>query len=768
MHPIFIVAAAVVGLPVLLHLLLRQQPKRLIFPALRFLKLRQKSSQRKVQLRHIILMALRVLLLALFAAALYQPTVASFGSASLTGGPVAAVLILDTSPSMGYKEGTTRLDDARRRAADFLNELPPNSVVAVLSTHEPNGEFQATVPEARQQIDALKEPSGSAKSLSEALRRAYTLFQSEKANPDGADPLPRVVAVFGDRAQACWSAADTPSLIAQRDRVPQPAPVHVFFDVGTEKPVNLAVTDLRMDSDRLPASADAVVTAFVRADGLDVGDLEVKATLDNGDPQAQLVKLAAGTTAPVRFTFKAITPGFHTVSVKLGRDDALPADNERTFTFEVQPRRAILAITDKPDDVSLWRESHNSGPREFGCTVATPDKLPPLAEFEMVAVIAVVDPSKLKESLEKYVAAGGKLLLAPDGPGSTDARKTDYAKLGELMPCQLGDLKTLTDKADDNKRFGVPWKVNDDNDLRHRLFAPAREWDRSVDFFADPKKVEQFRALIDPPKGSVVVYYDDSNDPKARTPAVAEKTYGKGKVLLLTTRIDNAAGSEADYWNGYWKSGHSWPIIFPWLVTKYLTDPEVPVQAVAGTKRAYNFATADDLELSVPLAGFASDGRKVRLEGPGVLAERSRYPVPSDVGTLTIKHKPVPPPVQLIDGKEVPVPPPPGEWWAEGTPFRTAGAFAVKPDGSESPWQFRFSLATPSAESDLTKVPTESVAELFGPDRIVNAEGKVSIVDLIQSKFAPPFELFYPLILLVLIFFAFEAIMANRFYRLKS
>src|SRR5215203_2995437 len=79
MHPIFIAGAAVLGLPILLHLLLRQQPKKLVFPAMRFLRQRQKTSQRRVQLKHILLLILRCLLLALFALALFQPSLSTGG-----------------------------------------------------------------------------------------------------------------------------------------------------------------------------------------------------------------------------------------------------------------------------------------------------------------------------------------------------------------------------------------------------------------------------------------------------------------------------------------------------------------------------------------------------------------------------------------------------------------------------------------------------------------------------------------------------------------
>src|SRR5829696_9382506 len=130
--PILLTGAALVGLPILLHLIMKQEPKRLPFPAFRFLKQRLKTNQRKLRLRHFLLLALRMLLIALFCAALYQPTVRSDQFHLRAEQPVAVVLVIDTSPSMGYTSADkTRLDEARRRALELIDELPDRSVVAV-------------------------------------------------------------------------------------------------------------------------------------------------------------------------------------------------------------------------------------------------------------------------------------------------------------------------------------------------------------------------------------------------------------------------------------------------------------------------------------------------------------------------------------------------------------------------------------------------------------------------------------------------------------
>src|SRR5262245_35493964 len=119
--PLFLGGLLLVGVPVLLHLILRPKPKRLPFPAFRFLAQRHQSNQRKLRLRHLLLLALRMLLIAAICLALARPKI--FSERVNLGGErsVAAVLLFDTSYSMEYAvAGRSRLDDAKRRAHEVL------------------------------------------------------------------------------------------------------------------------------------------------------------------------------------------------------------------------------------------------------------------------------------------------------------------------------------------------------------------------------------------------------------------------------------------------------------------------------------------------------------------------------------------------------------------------------------------------------------------------------------------------------------------------
>src|SRR6266853_2104980 len=157
MNLILVFGGALVGLPIILHLIMKQEPKRLPFPAFRFLKQRLKTNQRKLRLRHFILLALRMLLIALFCLALYQPTFRSDRLNIRGEQPVATVIVIDTSPSMGYTQNDkTRLADACRRALELLDELPEKSPVAVVLSDDPSSAQWHDIAEARKIIQQLE------------------------------------------------------------------------------------------------------------------------------------------------------------------------------------------------------------------------------------------------------------------------------------------------------------------------------------------------------------------------------------------------------------------------------------------------------------------------------------------------------------------------------------------------------------------------------------------------------------------------------------
>src|SRR5438046_6207509 len=74
-HPALLFGLALVAIPVILHLLMRAKPKKLVFPALRLIQNRKRTNSRRMRLRHLGLLILRMAVIGLLAVAVARPSV---------------------------------------------------------------------------------------------------------------------------------------------------------------------------------------------------------------------------------------------------------------------------------------------------------------------------------------------------------------------------------------------------------------------------------------------------------------------------------------------------------------------------------------------------------------------------------------------------------------------------------------------------------------------------------------------------------------------
>src|SRR6476620_1448267 len=94
---------AALAIPVLIHLINRERKEVIEFPSLMFLQRIPYKSVRRQKLRHILLLALRCLAIALLVAAFARPFFEKKRqSANSLTGAREVVVLLDHSASMGY------------------------------------------------------------------------------------------------------------------------------------------------------------------------------------------------------------------------------------------------------------------------------------------------------------------------------------------------------------------------------------------------------------------------------------------------------------------------------------------------------------------------------------------------------------------------------------------------------------------------------------------------------------------------------------------
>ncbi|NBP79205.1 hypothetical protein EBU58_00480, partial [bacterium] len=154
--PLLLGGAALVAVPIVLHLAMRRKPVPHSFPALRFLQEKRVANRRRLRLNHLLLLLLRMAAIVLLALALARPTLRAAGWLGETEGPVAVAFVFDTAPRMLLRKANrSRLEDAVAIARELIDKLPKGSDVAVVDTSGRPVAFAASKNAAVSSLDRL-------------------------------------------------------------------------------------------------------------------------------------------------------------------------------------------------------------------------------------------------------------------------------------------------------------------------------------------------------------------------------------------------------------------------------------------------------------------------------------------------------------------------------------------------------------------------------------------------------------------------------------
>jgi hypothetical protein len=720
--PLLLGGLVLAGIPVLVHLIMRQKPKHLLFPAFRFLLQRHRTNQRKLRLRHILLLSLRMLLIAAICLALARPKVFSERLNLSADRPVAAVLLFDTSASMEYTiKGETRLDVAKRRAQELLNELPEGSRVAVIDTAEPGGEWLPTLSLARDRVAdrALRPANGP---ITSRIAEAYQLLADLSTDSGPKDEsAPRFLYIFSDRTQDSWDADRVKDLRQVRERLGGNVN-EVFVDVGADDPVDVALTAIDLPRQVIPVGDNLILRATVRATGADCETVVACRIDGERAPDRKQVTLRAGQSQVVTFERRNLSPGPHQAEVTLAAPDALPMNNALFATFELRGGRKVLVLTDNVADADYLVFALRSS-KAFQCDVRPASEalqLGPndLAEYKAVCLLSVAHPTQnLWEMLGKYVQSGGGLGIMPGGEDLDLKAYNEGEAAQALMPGRL----TKVVQAD--TEGGAVWKVAT---YKHAILQPFSEWSQTsnIDLIKVPPGA--FRYWEVEPFGTdayKIVAYSD----KESRPALLERNFDrkkvKGRVILFTTALDQAHLRAQKPWNDYLKTSF-------YLV---LVNKVVGFLAGEAEEGGFNYLAGQAVTVSLPPSSRSST---YALRGPGLSASEATVRRGEGRTELTFSQAVTPGNYVLMD-----------------------------PDGKQTA---QFSVNIPAGESELTRVPTEQIEAVFGPGSILPLNLGTSFKEALQGHWSQPLELFPWLMILLLLALAVENLLANKFYKRDS
>jgi hypothetical protein len=714
--------AALIAVPIILHLVMRRKPRLFEFPALRFLQKRHDTNQRKLNLRHLLLLLLRTGIIAFLAFALARPSVQFGGGLGSQEAPVAAALVFDAAPRMEYlRQNQTRLQAAQDFGLWLVAQLPQDSQIAVLDTHQGAASFQADRSSAIHAIERLPTVPNSLPLITAVDEAARLLEQSTLARKE--------IYIFTDLSRGAWPAAQAAQLQDNLKKLPG---VGIYvLDVGVTDPVNFSLGEPRLSAEVLSSRSPLTINvelAYKKGSGVFLSSIGKEKTPDpflktvelylidvDDKPQKRSVESVTVTPSEARqieFRIDTLKLGPHQGYLQILGQDALAADDKRYFSVEVKPPWRILIAAPNPSDKyalfltealapSVFRKR---GQARFDCEVADLNDLPKknLSDY---SAIFLLDPTPLEPAvwrkLADYAAEGrGVAIFLGRNAQSTDSFNAQQAQ--ELLP---GNLLRQARQPGGELHLAP-------RDLQHPILAPFRSQSGSVPWQRSP--VFRYWELdkLHPGVGVVLPFNDGR-------PAILERPIGAGRVLTMTTPVSDRPNENP--WNLLPVSDEAWPFVI--LVN------QMAAYLVGSGNEQLNYYSGQTAILQLNPEIKRSN---YLLIGPGDV----NVPLSADPQRNRL----------VITAAEQP------------------GNYRVLSGGREAGFNRGLSVNYAPEQTQLERIGEKELAEIFKPNKIRVARTKEQI-DRDISIGRVGRELFPPLILAVVIFLALESLLANRFYR---
>jgi hypothetical protein len=542
--------------PILIHLLSRKRHREMEWAAMRFLLEAVRKNSRRIRIEQLVLLAVRASILIIVVLALAELRLDDpkgiFGARQ----PFHAILVIDSSASMGFTVQNETLFDRARQAAraivglgrpgDAFNlvrlaNIPPAVVIPNLA-YEPGRVVD--------EIDLLSLTDGTADVLG-SLQKIPDLLKLAPEIPK------KEVYVISDFQRTSWgsgaggASADDVSKLKSLLKQLDSASRLVLIDVGEFAADNVAATSLDVLDALVTTGRPATLRAAVRNFGTErVTGRQLELLVDDKLVEQRSVDLSAGAETFETFAVPIAYGGEHRVLARLQKD-ALPVDDERWLTVSVKDRIRVLCVSGgnsrsasgkATDYLELALAPGRIGSGRAGTAGYDRGRIEPtvisdgelqgfdLAGYDCVFLCNVRRFTEREAAvIEAYLQGGGGVVWCLGDQVSSETYNEVLFRQGKgSLPARLGDR--VGDAGKREAAYGF-----DPLEFLHPIVDP---------FQGNPdaglERTQTFsyvRAAVPQGGDSRVALAFDSGDP-----AIVEKPFGRGRSILVTTSVDEQWG----------------------------------------------------------------------------------------------------------------------------------------------------------------------------------------------------------------------------------
>ena len=506
LNPLFLLGLAAAILPILIHRITRKKAAVRKFSAVRLLLQSERVTARPRRLKHLLLLALRILAVATIALMMARPVLDRPGFAALLKRG-AKVLILDNSLSMGYREDRgERFQVAKRAAKEALEGFDGQvAIIPTVSVQTRESSQWMKPEEALRELEAI--PLSFGRGNTEfALASAYQQLKGLR--------IPKQVLILSDMARSDWQSLDLTKLVAIPD-----ADITFLKMGGPGRDSNACVKEVSLQGGEIVAGVPTPLEVTVLNDSDQSGQALVQINLSGTKVDQKSIDLKPGQEGKVVFDILVEKPGWVDGEIRLS-PDRLSSDDVFYVSMKVREKVKVLVVDGDP------RTSLKAGESYYLVSALVP------GGYEgspfLTRVITESETSRVK--LRSYDAIFLLNVARPDF-----AEVASVLEMGKPVFIFLGDR--IVPEA--YNRFALaPWQIREMNDLS----GPSGKI-----VHIDPRgRTSEFLARLESSlrSASVRTYFRVEGSAKNlielenRDPLLAETDAGKSRIFLFTSSAD--------------------------------------------------------------------------------------------------------------------------------------------------------------------------------------------------------------------------------------
>lgn len=525
LNPIILLAAGVAVLfPLLIHIFNRQKVKKISFSSLLFLRSLEKTRMRRVKIKEYLLLIIRSLIILLVVAAFARPAIRG-GFATKVGAhaKTSVVVLLDNSYSMSYetKDGPV-FELAKNRVRSILQQLKEGDEASLvlfasrpkLITSQPTHDFKNLIRYLDEEARLSAENTG----VGEALKSAYRILGDSKN-------LNQEIYLVTDTEKSGW--LDLPRGFLS----PEEREARLYLvDVAPPEKQNLVIEEINFGNQLIekgkPFQITARVANFTRQPAR---NLLIGLYLDGKRVSQTDTDIDKDGKSTVKFTPTVEEAGIHVGFFELTDDDLL-VDNRRYFAFRIPERIPVLLLGETERDTRHLGLALN--PQDAEDADKEVDRMAKGSlsgiDFSKYQVVILSNLSRLTEvqlaNLERFVQKGGGVFFVLGD--NIDPEFYSNQLLKRFFNLNLKDPLKSTKNVSGFFSFD---RIN----LDHPIFQVYRDVEK------DRFPLIKFYSIFELPEGRDVKTIVRFN---AGQPALMERSYGAGKVLLLAASVEESQG----------------------------------------------------------------------------------------------------------------------------------------------------------------------------------------------------------------------------------